>query len=58
MLAGPFTGILSGRNSPEVDHTTFWAALLAIVVYTVAAWVLMRLLWVLIRIGNRRAASA
>jgi uncharacterized membrane protein YvlD (DUF360 family) len=51
VLAGPFTGILSGRNSPEVDHTTFWAALLAIVVYTVAAWVLTG-------IGNRRAASA
>ncbi|MGH7692754.1 MAG: hypothetical protein ACREOA_08605 [Candidatus Dormibacteria bacterium] len=43
-LANPFIGVFSGQAVPQVDHTTFWAALVAIVVYTVAAWLAIRLL--------------
>jgi hypothetical protein len=57
-LASPFNGILSGHNVPHVDHTTFWAALLALVVYTVAAWILLRLLRVLTGSGRRHIARA
>jgi uncharacterized membrane protein YvlD (DUF360 family) len=41
-----------------VDHTTFWAALVAIVVYTVAAWILLRLLTLLTGRGYKRTARA
>lgn len=43
-LAGPFVGVLSHRSVPTVAHTGFWAALVAIVIYTLAAWLLIRLL--------------
>jgi hypothetical protein len=57
-LASPFTGIFSRQTVPHVDHTTFWAALVAIVVYTVAAWILLRLLTLLTGRGYKRAARA
>ncbi|MGC2191347.1 MAG: hypothetical protein WA751_03325 [Candidatus Dormiibacterota bacterium] len=44
LLAKPFVGVFNRPGVPRVDHTTFWAALVAIVVYTVAAWILIRLL--------------
>lgn len=40
-LASPFAGIF--KSSHAVGHTTFWAALLALVVYTVAALILIRI---------------
>jgi len=43
-LASPFVGVFNRPGVPRVDHTTFWAALVAIVVYTVAAWMVIRLL--------------
>ncbi|HEY6537996.1 MAG TPA: hypothetical protein VI138_03035 [Candidatus Dormibacteraeota bacterium] len=43
-LATPFIGVFQGQGVPRVDHTTFWAALLGIVVYTLAAWFLIRVL--------------
>lgn len=42
-LASPFTGILRPSVS-QVGHTIFWAAVLALVVYTLAAWVLARMI--------------
>jgi hypothetical protein len=57
-LASPFTGIFSRQTVPQVDHTTFWAALVAIVVYTVAAWILLRLLTLLTGRGYKRAVRA
>jgi hypothetical protein len=44
LLAKPFDGVFNRPGVPRVDHTTFWAALVAIVVYTVAAWIVIRLL--------------
>jgi hypothetical protein len=43
-LASPFVGVFNRQGLPRVDHTSFWAALLAIVIYTVAAWIVLRLL--------------
>ena len=43
-LAGPFSGVLDRPGVPRLDHTTFWAALVAIVIYTIAAWIAIRLL--------------
>ncbi len=57
-LASPFAGIFARASLPQVDHTTFWAALLAIVVYTVAAWVLLRLVRLLAGPSYRRARSS
>lgn len=54
-LAGPFVGVLSHRTTPAVAHTTFWAALVAIVIYTLAAWLLIRLLRVLASPGAGHA---
>ncbi|HVC22323.1 MAG TPA: hypothetical protein VNH82_02685 [Candidatus Dormibacteraeota bacterium] len=42
-LASPFAGIFRA-GVPQVGHTTFWAALLALAIYTLAALVLVRLL--------------
>ncbi|HUY10470.1 MAG TPA: hypothetical protein VMW80_13690 [Candidatus Dormibacteraeota bacterium] len=44
VLAAPFFGVFNRPGVPKVDHTTFWAALVAIVIYTLAAWILIRLL--------------
>lgn len=46
-LASPFAGAFQGQTVPHVGHTAFWAALLAVVVYTLAASLLLRLLRVL-----------
>jgi roadblock/LC7 domain-containing protein len=54
-LASPFTGIFSHQVVPQVDHTTFWAALVAIVIYTVGVWILLRLLTLLSRRGYYRS---
>ncbi len=45
-LASPFAGIFKA-GVPQVGHTTFWAALLALAVYTLAALVLVRLVHLL-----------
>ncbi len=42
-LARPFSGLFSA-GAPTVGHTAFWPALVALVVYTLAALVLIRLL--------------
>jgi len=42
-LASPFAGIFR-PGVPQVGHTTFWAAILALAIYTVAALVLLRLI--------------
>jgi hypothetical protein len=54
-LASPFTGIFSRQSLPQVDQTTFWAALVAIVIYSVAAWILLRLLTLLTGRGYYRS---
>ncbi len=56
-LASPFAGIFR-PGLPQVGHTTFWAALLALVVYTLAALVLVRLLHLVSSPLRRRAAHA
>jgi hypothetical protein len=56
-LASPFTGIF-GSRLPHVGHTTFWAALLALAVYTIAALVLVRLLHLLGSPLRRQPAPA
>lgn len=43
-LANPFVGVLNRPGVPRVDHTTYWAALVAIVIYTIAAWMVIQLL--------------
>jgi hypothetical protein len=40
-LASPFAGIF--KNGHAVGHTTFWAALIALVVYSLAALILIRI---------------
>ncbi len=57
-LASPFAPIFANRNVPAVDHTTFWGALLAIVIYTLAAWVLMRLIHLFSHPTSARARRA
>ncbi|HVB13982.1 MAG TPA: hypothetical protein VNH38_04415 [Candidatus Dormibacteraeota bacterium] len=46
-LASPFVGVFNRQGVPTVDHTNYWAALVAIVIYTVAAGIALRLLRVL-----------
>jgi hypothetical protein len=43
---------------PQVGHTTFWAAPLALAIYTVAALVLLRLIHLLTSPLRRRAGNA
>jgi len=56
-LASPFGGIFR-PGVPQVGHTTFWAALLALAIYTVAALVLLRLIHLLTSPLRRRAGNA
>ncbi|HUY56887.1 MAG TPA: hypothetical protein VMV12_03550 [Candidatus Micrarchaeaceae archaeon] len=56
-LAHPFAGIF-GPGVPQVGHTTFWAALLALAVYTLAALVLVRLMQLLSGPFRGRRGSA
>jgi len=48
-LARPFRGVLSGRSLPVVDHTSYWEALVAIVVYTLAVALLLQFLRLIAR---------
>jgi len=43
-LSTPFRGILSGRSLLYVDHTSYWQALVAIVIYTLAVALLLQFL--------------
>ncbi len=54
-LAGPFSGVFYSQTPPRLGHTELWYALVAIVVYTLAAWILLRLLRLLAPPGYRRA---
>lgn len=55
-LASPFAGIF--KNSHAVGHTTFWAALIALVVYTLAALILIRIVHLLTSPLRRQATSS
>ncbi len=54
-LASPFSGIVRGAGPPSVGHTADWPVLVAIVVYTAAAWVAARMCLVLLGQGHPRA---
>ncbi|HVB13417.1 MAG TPA: hypothetical protein VNH38_01495 [Candidatus Dormibacteraeota bacterium] len=56
-LASPFAGIFR-PGVPSVGHTTFWAALLAVAIYTVAALVLVRLIHLVSSPLRRRVQDA
>ncbi|MGC1184630.1 MAG: hypothetical protein WBA31_05685 [Candidatus Dormiibacterota bacterium] len=56
-LASPFAGIFRA-GVPQVGHTTFWAALLALAIYTLAALVLVRLIHLVSRPLRRGAQPA
>ncbi|MGA9919924.1 MAG: hypothetical protein WBR23_01495 [Candidatus Dormiibacterota bacterium] len=56
-LASPFAGLFR-PGVPQVGHTTYWSALLAVAVYTVAALVLLRLLHLLSSPVRRRVGGA
>ncbi len=55
-LASPFAGLFSS-SVPQVGHTTDWAALVAIVVYTLAALIVARLVAIFSRPVFRRASG-
>jgi len=52
-LSRPFRGVLSGRSLPDVDHTSYWQALVAIVIYTLAVALLLQFLRLLARPPHR-----
>ena len=54
-LGSPFGGIVRGAASPTVGHTADWPVLVAIVVYTAAAWIAARMCLVLL--GQARPAA-
>lgn len=55
-LASPFAGIF--RDTHAVGHTTFWAALIALVVYTLAALILLRIIRLLTSPIRTKATSS
>jgi len=55
-LASPFAGIF--RDTHAVGHTTFWAALIALVVYTLAALILLRIIRLITSPMRARAAGS
>jgi hypothetical protein len=55
-LASPFAGIF--HDTHAVGHTTYWAALIALVVYTVAALILIRIVHLLTSPIRRQARSS
>jgi hypothetical protein len=55
-LASPFAGIF--KNSHPVGHTTFWAALVALGVYTLAALILIRIVHLVTSPMRRQATSS
>ncbi len=48
VLASPFSGIVRGASPPTVGHTADWPVLVAIVVYTAAAWIAARMCLILL----------
>jgi hypothetical protein len=56
-LASPFAGLF-GAGAPRVGHTVFWAAPLAIVIYSLAGLVLARLIHLVSGPLRRRQARA
>lgn len=57
-LARPFRGVISGRSLPVVDHTSYWEALVAIVVYTLAVALLLQFLRLIARPPNQSRGNA
>jgi hypothetical protein len=57
-LSRPFRGVLSGRSLPVVDHTSFWEALVAIVVYTLAVALLLQFLRLIARPPDRSGGNS
>lgn len=55
-LAGPFAGIFTNTNA--AGHATFWAALIALAVYTVAALILLRIIHLVTSPIRRHATSS
>lgn len=55
-LASPFAGIFHTNHA--VGHTTFWAALIALVVYTLAALILIRIIHLITSPMRTRATSS
>ena len=54
-LGSPFSGLVRGAPTPTVGHTADWPVLVAIVVYTAAAWIAARMCLVLL--GQARPAA-
>ncbi len=54
-LGSPFSGMVRGAPPPTVGHTADWPVLMAIVVYTAAAWIAARMCLVLL--GQARPAA-
>ena len=54
-LGSPFSGIVRAAPPPTVGHTADWPLLVAIVVYTAAAWIAARMCLVLL--GQARPAA-
>lgn len=57
-LARPFRGVLSGRSLPHVDQTSYWEALIAIVVYTLAVALLLQFLRLIARPPSQSTGGA
>lgn len=55
-LASPFAGIF--HDTHAVGHTTYWAALIALVVYTVAALILIRIVHLVTSPMRRQATRS
>lgn len=53
-LASPFAGLFSNTTA-VVGRTSFWSAVLAIVIYSLAAWVVTRFITLLAGHSKRRA---
>ncbi len=53
-LASPFSGLFRG-TSAAIGRTSFWSALIAVVIYSLAAWVVTRLITLVAGPGKRRA---
>jgi hypothetical protein len=57
-LASPFRGVVRGRSFPNVDHTSYWEAVVAIVVYTLAVALLLQFLRLIVRPTSPSSGSA
>ena len=56
-LAAPFRGIFNITTAPQ-GHPLQWADILALVIYTLAAWLVTRLIVVATTPSNRRGVTA